>query len=598
MTDAGDRVFALERPSIRPVRVALERALGLTHLSRRYSNRPPGIEGEAFLAWTLRELGIEVKVSEADLARIPKSGPAIVVANHPFGAIEGIAIAQALAPVRADLKILANFLLGRIPEIRRFFVFVDPFARDGSTAANARSLREALHHLRGGGLLVVFPAGEVASFRPRTLSVADPTWSPAVAGLARCAGAAVVPIFIPGRNRALFHAAGLIHPALRTAMLPRAFLARAGKALELRVGTPVTAARLAELEGDDAAIAYLRDRTEILAERGASVIQPRRTPVEARPVVPPVAPAKLAAEIEALPADALLTASDELQVFVARAEAIPGIVREIGRLREVTFRDVGEGTGREIDLDVFDGAYLHLFLWDRARQQIAGAYRLGPTDEILPEAGVAGLYTASLFKYDPRLFAAMGPALEMGRSWIRTEHQKSYAGLMLLWKGIGEYVGRNPRYATLFGPVSISAEYRALSQRMIVAFLERNRKLTAWADWVRPTHPFREKRRPGAPRGPAHLSDLEEVSRFISEIEADQKGVPVLLKQYLRLDGRLLGYNVDPEFANVLDVLIAVDLRVSPRKALQRYMGAANVERFLAFHEKGSVPGSIRRRRA
>jgi putative hemolysin len=155
---------------------------------------------------------------------------------------------------------------------------------------------------------------------------------------------------------------------------------------------------------------------------------------------------------------------------------------------------------------------------------------------------------------------------------------------MLLWKGIGEFVGRHPRYATLFGPVSISADYRALSQRMIVAFLERNRKLTDWADWVRPTNPFRETRRPGASRGPAHLTDLDEVSTFISEIESDQKGVPILLKQYLRLDGRLLSYNVDPDFANVLDVLIVVDLRRTQQKTLQRYLGRENLERFRAFH--------------
>jgi putative hemolysin len=225
-----------------------------------------------------------------------------------------------------------------------------------------------------------------------------------------------------------------------------------------------------------------------------------------------------------------------------------------------------------------------LFLWNGAEREIVGAYRLGPTDEIIAATGIAGLYTASLFKYDPRLFRAIGPALEMGRSFIRTEHQKTYTGLMLLWKGIGEFVGRHPRYATLFGPVSISAEYRSLSQRLIVAFLERNRKLTGLAEWVRPTNPFREARRPGASLSPAHLTDLQEVSSFISEIESDQKGVPILLKQYLRLDGRLLSYNVDPDFANVLDVLIVVDLRQTAQKALQRYMGRENLERFRAFH--------------
>jgi putative hemolysin len=587
----GDRVFALDWPNVAPVRGALERAFGLTTLARIYRRRPPGIGGDEFLAWTLAQLHVTLRVSGADLSRIPKTGAVVVVANHPFGAIEGIALAHALSKVRPDVKILANFLLGRIPEIRRFFLFVDPFARKGSTTANARSLRDALAWLRGGGLLVVFPAGEVASLSPRSLRIVDPAWSPTVAGLARRAGAPAVAVFVPGRNRALFQAAGLVHPALRTALIPRELLARSGKTVELRVGSPVPAARLQEFASDSEAIDYLRDRTEILAERvepdtsfPAGAIQPRLTPAVAPPVVPPVPSVELAAEIAALPVESLLTESDEFRVYVARAGAIPRLLREIGRLRELTFRDVGEGTGREIDLDVYDRAYLHLFIWDRSRHQVVGAYRLGPTDEILAASGVHGLYTASLFKYDPRLFEAMGPALEMGRSWIRTEHQRSYTGLMLLWRGIGEYVARHPRYATLFGPVSISAGYRSFSQRMIVAFLERNRKLTDWADWVRPTTPFRQKRRPGAALGPAHLNDLEEVSTFISEIESDQKGIPILLKQYLRLDGRLLGYNVDPEFANVLDVLIAVDLRRSPQKALQRYMGSANLERFRAFH--------------
>ena len=223
-------------------------------------------------------------------------------------------------------------------------------------------------------------------------------------------------------------------------------------------------------------------------------------------------------------------------------------------------------------------------------KEVIGAYRLGPTDEVIPAAGIGGLYTASLFKYDKRLFEAMGPALEMGRSFIRTEHQKSYTGLMLLWKGIGAFVGRHPRYATLFGPVSVSAEYRSLSQRLIVAFLERNRKLTDWAQWVRPTNPFHEPRRQGMAPGPAHLRDLDDVSTFISEIEADQKGVPILLKQYLRLDGRLLSHNVDPDFANVLDVLIAVDLRRTSDKALRRYMGTENLSRFRAFHGARAEP--------
>jgi len=591
VSPATDRAFALDWPSSRAVRRVLEDASGLSKIARAYASRPSGLTADAFLAWTLERLGIDVKIAEADLLRIPKDGPALVVANHPYGGIEGIVLAHALRRVRPDVKLFANFLLSRIPELNDCFFFVDPFARKGSAAANAKALRSALAWLNGGGLLAVFPAGEVASLDLKTRRVADPAWSPMIARLARQTNAPAVPVFVPGRNRAFFQTAGLIHPILRTALLPREFVARWGKSIELRVGTPVPAARLATFENDGQAIAYLRDRTEILAardapdaRRGSGAIQPRRTPVAAAPVVPPIPAATLAAEVAGLPAEARLVESDDLQVYVARAAAIPNVLREIGRLREVTFRDVGEGTGREIDLDAFDATYWHLFIWNRTGREIVGAYRLGPTDELIGASGLAGLYTASLFKYDARLFEAMGPALEMGRSFVRTEHQKSYVGLMLLWKGIGEFVGRHPKYATLFGPVSISADYRSLSQKLIVAFLERNRKLTEWTRWVRPTNPFREVRQPGAALVPSNLNDLDDVSTFISEIESDQKGVPILLKQYLRLEGRLLSYNVDPDFANVLDVLILVDLRRTSRKALQRYMGRDNLERFRAFH--------------
>ena len=578
----------LRRAAFGAARPVLERALGLDALGRHYVHRPPGATGTAFIEWALSRLEVSVSVRAEDLERVPAVGPLLVVANHPFGAVEGLALARTLTRVRPDVRLLANALLARLPEIRDLLLLVDPFDLSAGSAVNVAGLRRALSWMTGGGALIVFPAGEVASLDWRRRRIADPAWSATIAGLARRAGAATLPVFIPGANGALFQAAGVVHERLRTALLPRELLARSGSTIELRLGSPVPASRLAAFGNDDEAIAYLRERTEILRERIAlprpGAMQPRRTPPGALPVVPPVPVAELAAEIATLPADALLLEADDSQVFVAGARSIPAVLREIGRLREVTFRDVGEGTGRDIDLDEFDDVYRHLFVWNRVTREIVGAYRLGATDERLAAAGIAGLYTASLFRFDPRLFDAMGPALEMGRSWIRTEHQRSYAPLLLLWKGIGRYVVRHPRYVTLFGPVSISAEYRSMSQKIIVAFLERNRKSTEWARWVRPTNPFREARRPGVAPGPSHLRDLEDVSTFIAEIEADQKGVPVLLKQYLKLDGRLLGYNVDPAFSSVLDVLIAVDLRRTDPRILERYMGRDGAARFREAH--------------
>ena len=317
---------------------------------------------------------------------------------------------------------------------------------------------------------------------------------------------------------------------------------------------------------------------------GGEPVQPRTTPRAARPLVDAVPVEQLEEELDGLPGDRVLVDVPEEQVWVARAAEVPHILREIGRLREYTFRAVGEGTGREIDLDRFDEDYEHLFLWHKPTREIVGAYRLGRTDELLARKGLDGIYTATLFHYRRKLFESMGPTLEMGRSFIRPEHQKSYTPLMLLWRGIGRYVVRYPRYATLFGPVSISSEYTTVSQRMMVAFLKHNRFAHEWSRWVRPRRPFRQlptrKPRPSL----ANLRTLEDVSAFIADIETDHKGVPVLLKQYLKLGGRLLGFNVDPDFSNVLDILIMVDLLRTDTRILGKYMGREGLATFLAHH--------------
>jgi putative hemolysin len=271
---------------------------------------------------------------------------------------------------------------------------------------------------------------------------------------------------------------------------------------------------------------------------------------------------------------------------VASAAQIPCLLREIGRLRELSFRAVGEGTGRGLDLDRFDATYLHLFVWNRSNQEVVGAYRLGQTDGILDRRGLGGLYTSTLFRYDEALFEAMGPALEMGRSFVREEYQRSFSGLMLLWQGIGRFVIRQPRYATLFGPVSISASYRSASQQLMAAFLRSNTCHHGWSRWVRPRHPYRVRGR--AVDEPLNVAEL---STLVGDIEEDSKGVPILLRQYLRLGGRALGLNVDPDFSNVLDVLVLVDLRRTETRVLNRYMGGDGAAEFLAYHQPPTAAG-------
>ncbi len=589
----GAEPFRLGPHGTSAVRAAAARAaellLGLDRLQRYYDGRPPGCDVSGFLEWSFRALSIRVEVSDDELQRVPLSGPALVVANHPFGGIEGMALGRVLRSRRPDVKILANYALGRIPELGELFLLVDPFDTRDSHRRNIAPLRRALGWLRAGGMLVVFPAGEVAHLDLRRLAVEDPPWNGSVAALVRHAECPVVPVFFEGRNRLWFQLSGLVHPRLRTALLVRALLARRGTTIRPRIGGPIPFRQL-EPHDDAGLTAYLRLRTFILRERaprppaGAGPVQPRVTPRRVAPIVAPTPEAALAREVERLPPHQLLVDAGAEAVYVAEADQIPAVLREIGRLREVTFRAAGEGTGRELDLDEFDGPYRHLFLWSRRAREIVGAYRVGLSEERLRERGLSGLYTSTLFEFKPRLFEQMGPALEMGRSFVRLEHQKSYAALLLLWKGIGRFVLGDPRYATLFGPVSISAEYQSASQQLIVAFLEQNRFVHDWSRWVRPRAPCRRDLSRGFGPGLGSLRDLDDVSAFIAEIEADQKGVPILLKQYLRLGGRLLGFNVDPEFSNVLDVLIMVDLRRTEPKILERYMGRDGARTFFSHH--------------
>ena len=288
----------------------------------------------------------------------------------------------------------------------------------------------------------------------------------------------------------------------------------------------------------------------------------------------------IAAEIGQLPAESCLVQSGAFQVFLTEPNQVPVALREIGRLRELTYRAVGEGTGRELDLDSFDKRYLHLFSWDRERTRIVGAYRLGRTDRIMATAGVDGLYTRTLFRYDERLIARLSPALELGRSFVRAEYQKNYNALLLLWKGIGRFVATHPEYRVLFGPVSISCRYSDSSHRLLIAFLQQNHRDSDLADLVEAINP--RVLNPAPAR--AIPRSVEEANRLVTEAESDGKGVPILLRQYLKLNAKLLGFNVDPRFGDALDTLMMVDLTTVDDAILNRYLGRQATAEFLARH--------------
>jgi putative hemolysin len=576
----------------------VERLLALKILRKIYNDIPESSDPAQFLKHVLDRFQISHSLYREDLRAIPPKGSTVVVANHPFGGIDGVLLASILSSVRTDVRILANYFLGRIPEMQPLLFQVDPFGKKSSINRNRMALKEAVRWVRRGGLLVVFPAGEVSHFSWKTKKIEDPDWEETVARIIRWTRARVVPVYFKGRNSLAFQIAGLIHPLLRTLMLPREMLKKQSTLVHLKIGSTIPYKRIAGITRDSDLTAYLRFRTYLLGNAFERTPGFLNTPVIKRavrkrlePIVAPKATADLIREIDGLFDGQRLTTHGNLHVYIAFAGQIPNILEEIGRLREETFRKVGEGTGKSIDLDRFDHHYRHLFVWNSETSEVVGAYRLAPSDEVVKRFGKESFYTYTLFKYQTRLLSQMGPALEMSRSFVRPEYQKSYTPLLMLWKGIGQFVVRYPQYKILFGAVSITDEYTSYSRRLMTTFLKSNSFLQDLSQMVQPRKPYRQK---GIPEFKSHKAgnwpeDIDELSSWISDIETDGKGVPILLKQYIKLGGKVLSFNIDPSFGNVLDGLIMVDLTDTDPKLLKRYMEADGFASFMEYHRQNSI---------
>jgi len=586
----------IRRALFKVVRAPLEHALGLGRLQDIYERAVRLLpDCQDFPTATLQAMNISLDLAPGSLKSIPEQGPVVVVANHPFGGVEGVALLSLLRSVRPDTKVLANYMLGRMPEMDEHSIYVDPFGGDSAPRRNIRPMKECMSWLREGHVLASFPSGEVSHLQLSRRRVCDPQWSPHIGRLVRKMQVDVLPVFFCGRNGNLFQLLGLIHPRCRTALLARALVGQENHVLEVRVGERLPFTRL-EKRGDDASlIDYLRFRTYF---QGCTDVQPKRSKLRRRcapiavedmePVVGPQPREEILREVAALGDEGLLVENKGFCVYFAEAHQVPCALREIGRLREITFRTEGEGTGKSIDLDAFDVNYQHLFLWHKESEQIAGAYRMAKTDRILKMCGRSGLYTNTLFKFRPKLWKQLGPSWEMGRSFICTEFQRNPAALLLMWKGIGCVVKREPQYKSLFGPVSINNEYRSVSRELMVAFLKLGNYERGLAKLVKARNPLRT--RPSAHTDGEVLSraavDLKDVSNLVAEIEENERGVPILLKQYLRLGGKLIGFNIDPDFQDVLDGLIWVDLSETDPRLLEKFFGREGAREFFRFHGK------------
>ncbi len=564
-----------------------DRLLGLRELTTRYHQVPTTRDPVEFVSIALAELGVKSRADDTELLEVPATGGCIVIANHPHGGLDGLLLMEVLLKRRPDVRFLANHFLSKFEELGPLFVKVNPFGGNAAKRFNSGAARAALAWLKQGGMLVIFPGGEVSSFDWRERRIIDPIWDAGVARLAEQAEVPVVPCHIGGRNSVLFQLAGFLHPRLRTALLPREMLHARDREVEIRIGAAVPTESLKELNSRTQVMRYLRTKTYLLAERHSPQFLLGRAGSPKRPeetLTDAILPRRMVEEIASLPLDQRILVSGQFEVWYAQSDQIPWLLQEIGRLREISFREVGEGTGKRSDIDLFDSYYSHLFVWDTKKHGIVGGYRLGHADQILQNYGPKGLYVHSLFKLAPELQEGLSQAIEVGRSFVTPAYQRSYSALMLLWKGVATYMALRPRYNVLFGPVSISNEYHPISQQILVRFLKYHKFERARASLVKPRRPFRPKDHEAASLVDLDSGDLRLVADLLGTVETDDRGVPVLLRQYLKLGGRILGFNIDSDFGNSIDCLLWVDMRRTELPLLRKYMGNELAAKFYALH--------------
>ncbi|HRD51549.1 MAG TPA: lysophospholipid acyltransferase family protein, partial [Flavobacteriales bacterium] len=466
---------------------------GLKRLEKIYGNTAH-LNDIEFTEAVFKELQLEIVVPDEDLANVPSEGGVVFVANHPYGAIDGLALVKVLGQKRPDLKVMANFLLRQLEPLRDRFIGVNPL--EGiSSQSSFQGMRQAMEHLQGGNALGVFPAGEVSSWRTDVRAVADPRWkTPAIKILQRTQ-VPVVPVWFDGANSLVFQMLGMIHPNLRTLVLPNEMLRMRGRSVRMRIGKPIGAKEVAVLGNAEKLARYLRAKTYALGsgmQVKRELFAPLRFPSKPKDVVEQIDTEALAKEIDSI-ADLRINQQAEFDLFLAPSHRIPTLLREIGRLRELTFRAVGEGTNKAIDLDEFDLYYEHLFLWDRDKQQLVGAYRIGDGRKIMARYGKRGFYTSTLFRMDRPMERVLRRSFELGRSFISPEYQRQRLPLFMLWRGLLLHLIANPDQHYLIGPVSISGTYSRFSRTLIMEFVRLHHYDHELAQHVHPRHRFRIK---------------------------------------------------------------------------------------------------------
>jgi len=556
----------------------LMKVLKISTLNKIYDRNKHLSELE-FLNAILDEFQIKFEIPEEDLKRLPKDGAYITISNHPLGGIDGILLLKLMLEREPNFKIIANFLLHRIEPMKPYIMPVNPFENHKDAKSSVIGIKETLRHLSDGKPLGMFPAGEVSTYKDGKL-VVDKAWEEGAIKVIRKSQVPVVPIYFHAKNSRLFYLLSKIGDTLRTTKLPSELLTQKDRVIKVRVGKPISVAEQNEHKTIEEYSEFLRKKTYMLAnsfneESKLLTVPNLKIPKSPKKIVTPANQDKMVEEVAKLrDTDCRLLQSKNYEVFFTKADVIPNILHEIGRLREITFREVGEGTNESIDLDKYDNYYYHMFLWDDETKQIAGAYRMGLGSEIFPKYGMEGFYLNDLFRFESELHEMMQNSIEMGRAFIIKEYQQKPMPLFLLWRGIIHTTLRYPEHKFLLGGVSISNQFTDFSKSLMIEFMKSNYYDPYIAQYVHPKKEFKVKLKDADKDFifDEAEADLNKFDKIIDELEPGSLRLPVLIKKYIKQNARLVAFNVDPLFNNAIDGLMYIRIADIPESTMKPVM--------------------------
>ncbi|GGA67578.1 glycerol acyltransferase [Flavobacterium palustre] len=573
----------------------LMKVLKISTLNKVY-NRNKHLKEIDFLNGIVDDLQIKFEIPEEDYKRLPKDGAYITISNHPLGGIDGILLLKLMLEREPNFKIIANFLLHRIAPLKQYIMPVNPFENHKDAKSSVLGIKETLRHLSDGKPLGMFPAGEVSSYKDGQL-VVDKPWEEGAIKVIRKAQVPVVPIYFHAKNSRLFYILSKISGTLRTAKLPSELFSQKNRVIKVRIGKPISVAEQNEYESIEAYSEFLRKKTYMLAnpfEKESKLITTPNLKITRNPkeIATPANGEKIISEVNSLrDTDCRLLQSKNYEVFFTQANKIPSILHEIGRLREITFREVGEGTNESIDLDKFDQYYHHLFLWDDEAKKIAGAYRMGLGSEIYPKHGIEGFYLNELFRFEPELFETMHQSIEMGRAFIIKEYQQKPMPLFLLWKGIIHTTLRFPEHKYLIGGVSISNQFSDFSKSLMIEFMKSNYYDPYIAQYIHPKKAYKVKLKDADKDFIFNETeaDLNKFDKIIDELEPGILRLPVLIKKYIKQNAKVVAFNVDPLFNNAVDGLMYIRIADIPESTMKPVMEEFQAELERKLNEKGEL---------